>query len=385
MMIIPAAFPGTRGSPARVYDMSNVLFERGIDVSVACYNEGEGKPTKVPVYRIPRLPFYRNGIGPSYSRIILDFFLMLKVLKVAYSEKIELFHCHLHEGAIIGLLIGKVLNIPVIFDIHSSLEKELLEWRFIKKSGILRKLIIYLDRNIPAWVNYNIALGEKQIQFYKEINDKIKIKRVSNPTDINFFKPAESKLRKQFNLEDKFIIGYQGNLTSLQNLDLLVDAAVSIIAKCSDVIFLIGYTSDPAETKNMIGTKNLDKYFIFIPSPYEATPDIINCCDIMVIPRAETSSLPMKLSNYMACGKPVLLHEELAKGAANDPHLIGLYGFKDKTELINKAMEFADKRWENHKTLNSTLDYVNCEFSYDSLFSKLLRIYTEVMEDRNKK
>lgn len=382
LMIIPTAFPGTRGSPARVYDMAKVLYERDVDVSIACYYDGKGKPTKMGVYRIPNLPFYRNGIGPSYVRLILDLFLLFKVLQVAWVKKIDILHCHLHEGALIGILVGRLLKKPVIFDIHSSLEMELSEWKFMKKKGLIRKLAIYLDRNLPQWVDYNIALGEKQIGFYKKINEKIKIKRVSNPTDMSFFKPTESPLRRELNLNEHFVIGYQGNMTSLQNLELLVDSAEAIISKCQNVKFLIGFTSDPEEMKRAVNNRKLDTYFIFIPSPYERTPEIINCCDVMVIPRAETYGLPMKLSNYMACGKPIILNDDLAKGAAREPHLIGLYGFKNKTELINRIMELANNKESRIGVIKNTLNFVKSEFSYQSLFFRLEDIYKEVLHER---
>ena len=383
LMVLPAIFPGDRGSPARVFEMIKTLSINDIEVAVACYkhNNRNGMPPNVNIHTIPTLNLYKKGIGPSYSRIILDIFLTIKIFVYCIKEKPDILHCHLHEGALIGLFSSKFLKIKMIFDIHSLLKNELIEQKFIKKRGIINKITDFLDKKLPYWVDYNITVGQNLIDFYKRINDSLKIEKVPNITDTSYFKPGESQLRKELDLKDVHVIGYQGNMSHLQNLVLLIEVAEMLIKEITNIKFLVGYTSDPEYIKKIILEKKIDQNFIFIPSPFEKASDVINCCDIMVIPRQDSFGVPMKLLNFLACGKPVVMSKNVAQDFVIEGIDVNLHLFVDNIDLYDTLLRLIYNEKLRTKAVDSTLNFIKNEFSQEALFNKLFNIYSKLLNE----
>ena len=95
-----------------------------------------------------------------------------------------------------------------------------------------------------------------------------------------------------------------------QVLDTLIEATPEVLRACPDVVFLIGGGGPMAEVwQSKVREMNIDRAFRFFGVvPYEELPLFLNAADICVAPfkqdRGETS--PLKLFDYMACGKPVV-------------------------------------------------------------------------------
>jgi len=60
-------------------------------------------------------------------------------------------HAHLHEGALIGVILGKLFGIPVVFDFQGSATEESIDHGFIKRGGFLYKTL----RGLERWINHS--------------------------------------------------------------------------------------------------------------------------------------------------------------------------------------------------------------------------------------
>lgn len=167
----------------------------------------------------------------------------------------------------------------------------------------------------------NARAAEVVITLTKGLKDII-VKRYSIPsekvvviesgTNTEHCRPMDSReCRRVLRLdEQKHYVVFIGVLYSHQGIDTLIDAAPEVLRVCPDVVFLVGGGGPMAEQwQNKIREKNLSAAFRFFGVvPYEQLPVFLNSADICVAPftknRGETS--PLKLFDYMACGKPVV-------------------------------------------------------------------------------
>jgi len=236
----------------------------------------------------------------------------------------------------------------------------------------------------------NARAAEVVITLTKGLKDII-VKRYSIPsekvvviesgTNTEHCRPMDSReCRRVLRLdEQKHYVVFIGVLYSHQGIDTLIDAAPEVLRVCPDVVFLVGGGGPMAEQwQNKIREKNLSAAFRFFGVvPYEQLPVFLNSADICVAPftknRGETS--PLKLFDYMACGKPVVCSDipsirTLAKESrciltvpSDDGHALALALIRlldddpEKARLGNAGRKYVEEHhsWEviARKTIDS--------------------------------
>src|SRR5215510_252756 len=100
-MVAACPFPANHGTPAAIREMSEELARRGHTVRVVTYPLSEQIPIEgVAIDRVRQIGFNRTiTVGPSYQRLIYDFLLIFKLLKVVREYRIEIIHAHNYEAA----------------------------------------------------------------------------------------------------------------------------------------------------------------------------------------------------------------------------------------------------------------------------------------------
>ncbi len=65
-------------------------------------------------------------VGSSRHKVVFDGLLGLKTLQLLARNEYDIIHAHLHEGALIGLVLGRLFRVPVVFDFQGSLTEEMI-------------------------------------------------------------------------------------------------------------------------------------------------------------------------------------------------------------------------------------------------------------------
>jgi hypothetical protein len=69
-------------------------------------------------------PVPRRGadyeVGSSRHKIAFDVLLSWRALQEALRWRPHLIHGHLHEGGLIGSVLGRLLHVPVVFDFQAA-------------------------------------------------------------------------------------------------------------------------------------------------------------------------------------------------------------------------------------------------------------------------
>jgi len=259
-----------------------------------------------------RTNFTRHHIGRLIAWTIYTGWSIINILSVQKGNVVFLRLPPLQLG-IAGFIARKLKGAKVLLsvqDIHPDLSIE---------SGLLRNpRAISLARLFEKWIYRNsdeiivISDGFKKNLEAKDTNtDKLSI--IPNWVDTDFIKPLPKKnhLARKFSLDDKFVIMYSGTITLSSYLSLeKVLSAVKLLKSESDLRFVIvgeGLKRPELIKKaNELGLENV----IFLPfQPYNDLPNLLAASDILLVPldkKKTQLSVPSKLYNYMAAGRPIL-------------------------------------------------------------------------------
>ena len=130
-MIAPEPFFEPRGTPFSEYHRIRALLELGHTVDLVTYPFGSDVSLPgLRVFRFLRPAFVRDvRIGPSLAKVPLDVMLAITALRRAASERYDAVHSH-EEGSYIGVPIARLLGLPHLYDMHSSLPQQLTNFAF---------------------------------------------------------------------------------------------------------------------------------------------------------------------------------------------------------------------------------------------------------------
>ena len=140
-----------------------------------------------------------------------------------------------------------------------------------------------------------------------------KITLISNGVDVNFFKPrpAIATLAGKYGLKDRFVVSYTGNLGLAQGIETIIDCA-ELLQDQPDIVFIL--VGDGVVKKRIMDSANRRglQNVIFIDSqPKSEISAFLSTSKVCLVPLKKTElfriTVPSKLYESMACGKPVIL------------------------------------------------------------------------------
>lgn len=279
--------------------------------------------------------FKLHCIGPGPDRFVKNYIkiprivpkydqsMFLKILRHALDESLELSYLIIlilrfrpdlfviRNGIFISpFILSKIFNIPIILEINGlgvaersiSSEHKML----YSITNIIEKLMFKSSKRLIV-VSSGIKHG--LVDLYNLNLDKIIT--ISNGVNTKLFTILNSEAcKKEINLNlDSNYICFVGSFAPWHGLDHLVKAAPLILEKFPNTKFILvgdGRTKD--SIKKSIDELKLNNDFIFVGTvPHKKIPIYINACDVCVIlKRKDIPGSPLKLREYMACGKPVI-------------------------------------------------------------------------------
>ncbi|MFZ2950803.1 MAG: glycosyltransferase family 4 protein [Desulfuromonadaceae bacterium] len=313
LMIAPTPYFADRGCHVRIYEEARALTKLGHEVCIVTYHLGRDMPG-VRVVRTPAVPWYNKlEAGPSWHKPYLDALLLWKALAEARSFRPHLIHAHLHEGALIGSVLKRILRIPLLFDYQGSMSGESLNHGFFSAASPLLKLFKRLEGFINRRADLIITSSDKGRQ--ELVSDwgiaPEKVVNLIDGVDTEIFRPHSRKeARRELGIPDDVkLVVYLGLFNRYQGVDLLLDAIAAVKGKAPNVRFLLmgfpdsGYRQKARE----IG---IDDVITFTGRvSYDRAPSLLCAGDLAVSPKLALTEANGKLFNYMACGLPTVVFD----------------------------------------------------------------------------
>jgi len=313
LMILPQGFFEPKGTSFSTLNRLKVLSKLGHKVDLLTYPIGDDVVVKdVKIFRIPKMPFIKQvRIGPSVTKLFLDIILIAYSIKMLMTKRYDLIHSH-EEAGFFSTFLAKIFGIPHVYDMHSSLPQQLLNFEFTRSRIIigiftlLEKLTIdHADRIITICP----ALHERVNKLAPRAKEYLIENVVDNMDFVRDSKESIETLRQKYNLNNKRIILYAGTFEAYQGLDLLIEGAEEVISRFNDVHFLLigGRPNQILKYRGQVQQRGLSNYFTFTGS---LSPEEVNSfyplADILVSPRKEGTNTPLKIYTYLRSGKPIV-------------------------------------------------------------------------------
>lgn len=383
-VLVVAATPyfADRGCHVRIQGQARALEARGVEVTIVTYAIGRDVPGGA-LRRARGLPGYtRLDAAPSLMKPLLDLFVLAETLRAALELRPHVIHAHTQEGGLIGLLVGRMLGLPVVLDLQSRrVAEELVAYGASPEGGWLYRFADVFDRLLPRSADAVLASTGEIARWVREhaaprgqvavVGDAIELASERAPGD-----PA---LARSLGLDpDRPVIVYLGLLSELQGVDLLLQAARCLADRRSPVQLLVmGYPDETrwSERARALGLAGS----VFFPGriPFDQASAHLALGSLAVSAKRTSTEGNGKLLSYIACGLPVL-----ALDTAVNREILGADGLyaPDHAEAFALAIESALARPADSRARGARLrERARSAYSWDARAAQLIDIYGRLL------
>ncbi|PSV54774.1 glycosyltransferase family 4 protein [Photobacterium sp. GB-1] len=397
-------FPPEGNAPAtRTYEHALRWVKAGHDVTVitCAPNFPEGKVyegysnsfysvSKLDGIKVVRVKTYITA-NEGFLKRILDYmsFMVTGFIAGIFQKKTDVvvatspqFFC-----ACSGWALSAVRRKPFIFELRDIWPASITAVGAMKDSFIIKlleKLELFLYHRADSIVSVTHSFKSELV---KRGVDETKIEVVLNGVDLTKYQPVTCKdpeFVKQFNLEDKFIVGYVGTHGMAHGLENIVSVAESL--KENDNIRFIFAGGGAARKKvvDLVNQKQLKNIILIDRQPKEMMPKLWSLCDLSLVPLVNNelfrTVIPSKIFECMGMGIPTIMSvpEGEATAIINET-ASGLVVESENVEEIKNAILklYNDIDLYNEIRVSSTNSAQL--FSRDLMASKMLSIFSKVL------
>ena len=327
-MIAPEPFFQVRGTPFSIYHRLKALSRLGHEVDLLTYHLGEDVDfTGLRIFRIPAVPLIKHvRIGPSLAKLPLDALLFSRAAAFYLSGDYDCVHTH-EEAAVMGALLHKIFNVPHIYDMHSSLPQQLINYNYLKVfPGLGLKMARFVESFILKNSDAVIAICPHLKTIALEEGASGRVDVIENVALIQPLGEANEKdverLKDELSIGKSLVALYTGTFEYNQGIEEIVESIPHVLKKRRDIVFLLAGGEPVQVEKIRCLSKRLGvEDHIRLPGkrPLEEMPAYMAACDMLLSFRKIGTNTPLKLYSYIWSGKPtvatdLLVHTQVLTG-----------------------------------------------------------------------
>jgi len=387
LMIAPTSFFADYGCHVRILEEARILEKLGSQVTICTYHNGRDLPG-VKVLRTASIP-WRKGyeVGSSRHKIVFDALLFLRALSAMWQVKPDILHAHLHEGALIGLVLAKLWRVPLVFDLQGSLTSEMVDHHFLSPDGPyfapMRKLEQFIDQATPCILTSSAHSAELLTTEFGCPQQKIT--DVPDCVDTQRFRPRFDD-QERLNLKriwgippQRTVVVYLGLLAEYQGTEHLLRAAQTICSHRDDVHFLIGGYPDAASYRHLAAMMGLSDHVTFTGKVrYEDAPALLSLGDVAVCTKLSKTEGAGKLLNYMAMALPTVAFDSSVSREYLGEH--GIYAARADSDDLARSLEMLVDNPRQRAVLGTALRRRAQErYSWDAAGRIILQVYASMV------
>lgn len=345
------------------------------------------KDYEVRIYYVPTLP--KNIFSYLVYEILRPFVFLFLILKfkpnVVYARQ-DLFD-------VIPPVLAKLFKIPYVIEKNGLVEAD---YQSRGKSGLVIKILMFAEC-------FNARLAKKIIcvteGIQREISSRYGISKnkfvvIPNGANTELFRIMDTKVcRRRLGLsEDSFYVGFVGSFAPWQGLTLLVEAAKVIkdTGYTRIKFLLVGDGEQEKKLRQKVLDYDLgDTVFFAGRVEYREVVFWINAFDVAVAPfsgvRNKTCGLsPIKLYEYLACGKPVIAADiEGVREIVEENECGYLFEAGDKLQLVDKILFCYRNRNMLNKVALHCRDVIREGYSWEQTARKVVQVLKDLLSESN--
>lgn len=318
-MVAPTSFFNDYGGHIRILEETRTLQKLGHQVVIVTYYKGNDVPG-IDIRRTPAFPWRADyEVGSSRHKLAFDVALLATTLWQGLKLKPDVVHGHMHEGALIGSVLARLLRRPLVLDFQGSLSGEMVDHGFLNPDGRFYRWTRRLEKficHLPS------AILTSSLQARRLLIDQFgvlpeRIHPLPDCVDTSSFDPAlfshEEKvsLKRKLGIpEDRPVVAYLGLLAEYQGTSHLLEAAAQIKRAGAELHFLImGY---PRRTHYQLLAEELgvaDRVTLTGRVAFNEAPQYLSLGEMAVSAKMSSTEGSGKVLNYMAMGIPTIVYD----------------------------------------------------------------------------
>lgn len=361
------------GAESRVMDITRNLTHTNIKYAFLLHDKGpdfyeeEAKALGCDIYRVPAFRIYNIF---AYKRALNELF--------KDHPEIDIVQGHITSSAAIYLPIAKKHGVKVTIAHARSAGVD---------QGIKGKLTRLLRKKLYKKCDYMWSCSpEASLSvFGREENVRVipNAINVDKFADVKRTSKIPSDIIKEWNLQDKFVIGHVGSFRYAKNHEFLIFVFEEILRRRDDaVLLLVGEGKLMQDIVNLVYALALDDKVIFAGN-HKDVENYYAVMDMIVFP-SHYEGLPGTIVEAQAAGVPALISSNITR-LVGVTELVRFYGLEYNEEAwANRALEMYDYVSEK-KASGEFEDYVanlkSAGFDVVSQVNELSKLYTKLYED----
>ncbi len=304
---------------------------------------------------------------------------MRKCIKpwVKLAKKHDIIHTTTYNSAIPASIIGKISNKKVILTVHEIFWK--LRYRFKWRKWFFFKTFesLIFKFNFEKFICVsNYTKNSLRVHFW--LSDK-KLITVYNGIDYdhrnksNFTTKAITKIKKQYNLEDKYVWLYFGRSWISKWLKYYIQAIPEVIKKIPKfkaILIVWESKNNPAKReKELIKKLWIEKNIIWLPwVEYKKLGEYILASDCVIVPSL------VEWFGFSAAETCALWQQLVVSNVASLTEVVsGKINFAEPSNSDDIAQKIIDFNNKKHTTISDK------KFYWDDNIKKTLYIYKEIL------
>ena len=382
LVLAPTPFFADRGCHMHIAEQAYALERKGYKVQIVTYHLGRDLPG-LHITRSVRVPWYKKlGPGPSWHKFYVDPLLLITAWKTALQFKPDIIHAHLHEGAVLGWILKKLLNIPLVFDMQGSLTGELIAHNFplVKTTWLTNMwyaIETYIDHMADAVLVQSTEMREESEHKFSIPVEKIFMAYDGVSTQV--FTPGErdSALAHKLGVPDnKKVIVYLGGLSPHKGVDILLEAFPLVLREVSDAfLLLMGYPNEEHYRMRVEDMGLTSSVKVTGRVMYEDAPAYLRLGDIAVAPKRSQTEANGKIYNYMATGLPTIAFDTIMNREVLGNLGVYVYDFNNPQGLAKAMIELLNNDSRRKELANSVREKAVKDYSWDAVAERITRAY----------
>jgi glycosyltransferase involved in cell wall biosynthesis len=314
LMLAPEPFFEPRGTPFSEYHRIKALTEIGHRVDLVTYPFG--RDVSLPnlrIIRAARPPFTKEvGVGPSFTKLVLDAFLALTAWRQARRATYDLIHSH-EEAGVLGVWLARRLGIPHLYDMHSSLPQQLTNFRFAR-SSLLRKAFEVMEDRTVFGSDVVVTICQDLQDHVTAMGAGERAVLIENVMGGDVEEAPETTgpdVRRRWSIAPEApLVLYTGTFEPYQGLELLLEAAVIVGETRPDARLLV-VGGRPEQIEQMRAVAPRAPVIFAGYQPAREIPAFLEAADILASPRISGTNTPLKIYSYLRSGKPIVATDML--------------------------------------------------------------------------
>lgn len=315
--------------------------------------------------------------------LYIMYFHFLFLFKALTLKKIDLIITPsppLTSGLLSGI-VAKIRNAKSIYNVQEIYPDVILKQGKIKSEFIIH-LLKKIESTTYSLANKVITIDER---FSKTIKDRLideKLITIPNFIDTQLYKPFEGEYPADLVFENKFIVGYIGNLGKVQNWNAVLKAAENLV-EINEIHFLIigGGTEYERLVSECESRKNITVWHY---QKRERVPMINSRINLHLISMSNASDydgLPSKVFAILSSARPVLAATNCDSPLANivKNSKLGVVVKRDSSDAIVEGIKSIYTNYYSDLELESGREFILKNYSKEIITQKYADIISELL------